>query len=98
MLSPHGQDSAEDKTCEMSRGNPKKLTLIGVHVEDEWLANLERWISECHPKMSRPEAIRRLVELGLRADMQAAVQLSEAESHAAKAAKLARELGLKAKK
>ncbi len=76
----------------------KKLTLIGVHVDDEWLSNLKRWISECHPEMSRPEAIRRLVELGLRADMQTAEQLSEAESHAAQAAKLASELGLKVKK
>jgi hypothetical protein len=31
------------------------------------LSNLMDWISENEPEMSRPEAIRRLVELGLKA-------------------------------
>ena len=44
----------------------KKLTLIGVHVDDEWLQKLEWWIAEKGSGMSRPEAIRRLVEIGLR--------------------------------
>jgi hypothetical protein len=47
--------------------------------------------------MSRPEAVRRLVLLGLKASNQMAEQLNEAKSHAAQAAKLAAELGLKAK-
>ena len=81
----------------MSSRRQKKLTLIGVHVEDEWLSNLERWIAENHPAMSRPEAVRQLVELGLKASIQIAEQISEAKSHAAQAAKLAAELGLKAK-
>jgi negative regulator of replication initiation len=44
---------------------------------------------------TRSEAIRRLLELGLRT--QTADQINEAKSHAAQAAKLASELGLKAK-
>ena len=44
----------------------KKLIVLGVRVDDEWLRKLNRYISEHEPGMSRPEAIRRLVELGLR--------------------------------
>ena len=44
----------------------KKLIIVGVRVDDEWLRRLTKWISENEPGMSRPEAIRRLVELGLR--------------------------------
>ncbi|MDO8401319.1 MAG: hypothetical protein Q7T45_26280 [Bradyrhizobium sp.] len=47
--------------------SPKKLTVIGVRVDDEWLSKLTRWISENAPEMTRPEAIRRLVEIGLKA-------------------------------
>jgi hypothetical protein len=47
---------------------PKKLIVVGVRVDDEWLRQLTRWISENEPEMSRPEAVRRLVELGLRAN------------------------------
>ena len=61
------------------------------------LSNLEEWISENDSAISRPEAVRRLVELGLKASNQMAEQLNEAKSHAAQAAKLAAELGLKVK-
>jgi hypothetical protein len=34
---------------------------------DDRIAVLDAWIAKQKPKLSRPEAIRRLVELGLRA-------------------------------
>ena len=44
----------------------KKLIILGVRVDDEWLRKLTKYIAENEPGMSRPEAIRRLVELGLK--------------------------------
>jgi hypothetical protein len=60
------------------RVNPKKKrgrpvttgrgTLIGVRILDDPLAALEGWIEkQQEPDLTRPEAIRRLVELGLKA-------------------------------
>jgi hypothetical protein len=43
------------------------LTIIGVRASDNWLAVLDSWISDHSPGVTRPEAIRRLVELGLKA-------------------------------
>lgn len=41
-------------------------TVIGVRMLDEPLAAIDRWITaQDDPELSRPEAIRRLVELGL---------------------------------
>jgi hypothetical protein len=54
-------------TKRVARNPPKKLVVIGVRVDDDFLSNLIDWISENEPEMSRPEAIRRLVELGLKA-------------------------------
>ena len=45
----------------------KKLIVLGVRVDDEWLRSLNRYIAQHEPGMSRPEAVRRLVELGLKA-------------------------------
>jgi hypothetical protein len=54
-----------------ARGRPVttgKGTLIGVRLLDDPLATLDAWISrQNEPDLSRPEAIRRLVELGLKA-------------------------------
>lgn len=51
------------------RGRPVttgKGTLIGVRLLDEPLATLDTWIARQHePELSRPEAIRRLVDIGL---------------------------------
>lgn len=50
------------------RGRPVttgKGTLIGVRLLDEPLTALDHWIARQQDKPSRPEAIRRLVELGL---------------------------------
>jgi hypothetical protein len=53
------------------RGRPVttgKGTLIGVRLLDEPLSTLDRWIEkQSEPDLTRPEAIRRLVELGLKA-------------------------------
>jgi hypothetical protein len=52
------------------RGRPVttgKGTLIGVRLLDEPLSNLDVWIvKQQEPDLSRPEAIRRLVEIGLK--------------------------------
>ena len=52
------------------RGRPVttgKGTLIGVRLLDEPLGELDAWIArQQQPDLSRPEAIRRLVELGLK--------------------------------
>jgi hypothetical protein len=41
--------------------------LIGVRVAPADVATLDAWIKKNAPDLSRPEAIRRLVELGLKA-------------------------------
>jgi hypothetical protein len=41
--------------------------LIGVRVPPAGVAELDAWIKKNAPDLSRPEAIRRLVELGLKA-------------------------------
>ena len=52
------------------RGRPVttgKGTLIGVRLLDDPLSSLDAWIAkQKEPDLSRPEAIRRLVELGLK--------------------------------
>jgi len=53
------------------RGRPVttgKGTLIGVRLLDDPLASLDAWIAKHKERdLTRPEAIRRLVELGLKA-------------------------------
>jgi hypothetical protein len=53
------------------RGRPVTTgtgTIVGVRMLDRPLAALDAWIaSQKEPELSRPEAIRRLVELGLKA-------------------------------
>jgi hypothetical protein len=53
------------------RGRPVttgKGTLIGVRLLDDPLATLDAWIAkQKESDLSRPEAIRRLVEIGLKA-------------------------------
>jgi hypothetical protein len=48
---------------------PVGAILIGVRVPPADVAILDAWIKKHAPNMSRPEAIRRLVELGLKAKM-----------------------------
>jgi hypothetical protein len=50
------------------RGRPVTTgtgTTIGVRMLDDRIAALDAWIKAYAPDLSRPEAIRRLVELGL---------------------------------
>jgi hypothetical protein len=52
------------------RGRPVttgKGTLIGVRLLDQQLAALDAWVADQEAALSRPEAIRRLVEIGLKA-------------------------------
>ncbi len=52
-----------------SRGRPVTTgtgTLIGVRLLDEPLGRVDAWAAKQRDKPSRPEAIRRLVALGLR--------------------------------
>jgi hypothetical protein len=53
------------------RGRPVTTgtgTLIGVRLLDAPLAQLDNWIErQGEPGLSRPEAIRRLIEIGLKA-------------------------------
>ena len=75
-----------------------KGTLIGVRLLEGPLATLDEWIQhQKDPDLTRPEAIRRLVEIGLTTSQQSVKQLHEAKSHADIAAELATEIGLKAK-
>ena len=63
----NAEDQIRKMTKRASRKPPKKLVVIGVRVDDNFLRNLMDWISENEPDMTRPEAIRRLVELGMKA-------------------------------
>jgi hypothetical protein len=45
---------------------PVGAILIGVRIPPVGVAELDAWIKKHAPDMSRPEAIRRLVELGLK--------------------------------
>jgi hypothetical protein len=44
-----------------------KGTLIGVRLQPSDLKALDAWMAELDAPLSRPEAIRQLVELGLKA-------------------------------
>ena len=46
---------------------PVGAILIGVRVPPAGVEELDTWIKKHEPGLSRPEAIRRLVELGLKA-------------------------------
>ena len=45
---------------------PVGAILIGVRVSPAGVAELDAWIKKNEPDLSRPEAIRRLVEIGLK--------------------------------
>jgi len=81
------------------RGRPATGTepLYGIRVSDVLMREIMRWARS--NGMTRSEAIRRLVEMGLKASVSTdqTSQIKASES-ASKARKLAGELGLKAKK
>jgi hypothetical protein len=43
-----------------------KGTLLGVRLQPEQLASLDAWIAHQPDKLSRPEALRRLADKGLK--------------------------------
>ena len=75
------------------RGRPVttgKGTLIGVRLLDDPLASLDGWIAkQKEPDLSRPEAIRRLVEIGLSKSSDQPRVLSPSKQSAVRAAELA---------
>jgi hypothetical protein len=62
---------------------PVGAILIGVRVPPAGVAQLDGWIKKHAPELSRPEAIRRLVELGLTVKT-STKQGSPARAHRAK--------------
>jgi hypothetical protein len=94
-------------TDKQKRGRPvlyegsegKGAPQIGLRLPPKELEAIDSWIAKQQkPLPSRPLAIRRLIELGLKTAPPTIEQINEAKSHAARAAKLAAELGLKVKK
>jgi hypothetical protein len=77
-----------DVVTKKRRGRPVttgKGTLIGVRLLDDPLSNLDTWIAKKESDLSRPEAIRRLVELGLTVKTAAVTRAARAVELAAKA-------------
>ena len=61
--------SVENKIEKRRRGRPVttgRTTIIGVRMPDQPLKAIDAWASAQDDKPLRPEAIRRLVEIGLR--------------------------------
>ena len=46
---------------------PEPGTMVGVRLQEPQLQVLDDWIERQAPAITRPEAIRRLIEAGLRA-------------------------------
>jgi hypothetical protein len=62
------ESTVSDNRKKKPIGRPKVgAILIGVRVPPADVATLDAWIKKHEPNLSRPEAIRRLVELGLKA-------------------------------
>jgi hypothetical protein len=66
VLSQRMAKSSSDNTTPRLRRSPEKGTLIGVRVQPDDLAAVDAWRDKQEDQPSRPEAIRRLVEIGLR--------------------------------
>jgi hypothetical protein len=90
-------------TTKKRRGRPP-TTGKGLQVGERWhnaeLAAIDAWIASQGEEMTRGEAIRRLVEIGLHAGASAESVRAQtkASDYATEASELAEELGLKAKK
>ena len=69
-----------------------------MRLSENFIAQVDAWAAQQVDDPGRSEAIRRLVELGLRAGAEAAEYQAKANESASKARKLAGELGLKTKK
>lgn len=58
------------RVIKKSRGRPKTTgagTLVGVRFQEPTLKQIDHWATAAEGMPSRPEAIRRLVDLGLKA-------------------------------
>jgi hypothetical protein len=86
-----------------SRGRPP-TTGKGIQVRERWQAEeqtaIDTWIDATGASMTRGQAIRRLVEIGLHAgaSVEDVRSQNKASDYATMASELAEELGLKAKK
>jgi hypothetical protein len=81
------------------RGLPATGTapLVGVRMTLEFQKPIKAWAKLQEDRPSMAQAIRRLVDLGLRAGTDAAEYQAKANESAGKARKLGGQLGLKAK-
>jgi hypothetical protein len=59
--------STSDNTTPRWKRSAAKGTLIGVRMQADELKALDAWVDKQKDAYTRPEAIRRLVELGLKA-------------------------------
>jgi hypothetical protein len=59
--------SSSDNTTPRWKRSAVKGTLIGVRMQPDELELLDAWVDKQKDAYTRPEAIRRLVELGLKA-------------------------------
>ena len=59
--------SSSDNTTPRWKRSAVKGTLIGVRMQPDELKVLDAWVDKQKDAYTRPEAIRRLVELGLKA-------------------------------
>jgi hypothetical protein len=88
-------------TKKSKRGRPA-TTGTGVQIGERWqpseIAAIDDWIAGSGEKMTRGQAVRQLVTIGLSASVINPVSQKKANDSAAKAAQLARELGLITKK
>jgi hypothetical protein len=69
LLSYHKIMTLQDKKIAKKRGRPAIGTgrTVGVRVRPELSTQIESWRAQQRPIPSEPEAIRRLVEIGLKA-------------------------------
>jgi hypothetical protein len=58
-------ESNSDNTTPRWRRSAEKGTLVGVRLQDDELAAIDDWRDKHDVAPTRPEAIRRLVEMGL---------------------------------
>jgi hypothetical protein len=68
LLSYHNINMQQDKKIAKKRGRPATGTgrTVGVRIRPELSAQIEGWRAHQRPIPSEPEAIRRLVEIGLK--------------------------------
>jgi hypothetical protein len=95
-MAKSAQDIPSNKRGQPSTGGRSKGILVCL--EPSQIAAVDSWAQRQDEPATRPEAILRLVEVGLAADHRSVEQLHEAKTHADFAAELAKEMGLRAKK